>query len=297
MAGSNEMPAKSARSIPSVQESAMTLSRVLLVDDNDEISAVFQEGLENNGFQVVIASSVHSALSLLSAEHFDVLLYDLHTPDASDVFVVVNFLLRGYYNPVILVLSRYPAVQGGLSALLLKPDEILMKPIRIVAIAERIRKKLENPTVQRSVAFENVAEILERDFELTIRDWMRQVEKNKELSCINLCYADRTGHLPGLFHELISRLRSRSATIACLSMAAYDHGNLRRRQGYTAAMIVEESRILQISIFKTLQDNPHSVDFRKLLLDVKTIADEVDSQLKQTILGFTNSKSAMAAAG
>jgi hypothetical protein len=57
-------------------------------------------------------------------------------------------------------------------------------------------------------------------------------------------------------------------------------------QGYTAAMVVEESRILQVSIFNTLQNNLGSVDFSTALLDVMTIADEVDSQLKQAMLGY-----------
>jgi hypothetical protein len=43
---------------------------------------------------------------------------------------------------------------------------------------------------------------------------------------------------------------------------------------------------LQVSIFQTLQDNLSTVDFSLLLMDVMTIADEVDSQLKQTIGGF-----------
>jgi len=60
-------------------------------------------------------------------------------------------------------------------------------------------------------------------------------------------------------------------------------------QGYTVPMVVEESRILQVSIFNTLQSNIGSVDFRHLALDVMTIADEVDSQLKQAMLGFTES--------
>ena len=274
----------------------MTLSRVLLVDDNDEISALFQEGLENYGFDVVIASSVRRALSLITSEQFDVLLYDLHKPDASDVFVVVNALLHVHPNTVLLVLSRYPALQGGLSALLLKPDEILLKPIRIVAITQRIRKMLENPTVHRSVTTENVAAILERDLETLIHSWMRQVERNEELCGVELSYADRTAHLPNLFNELISRLRSPSEASARLSTAAHQHGILRRQQGYTAAMVVEESRILQLSIFKTLQDNLRSVDFSKVLLDVKTIADEVDSQLKQQILGYMSSKTAKSAA-
>jgi hypothetical protein len=49
-------------------------------------------------------------------------------------------------------------------------------------------------------------------------------------------------------------------------------------------MLVEESRILQVSIFHTLNNNLRTVDFSKLLLDVITIADEVDSQLKQAAL-------------
>jgi hypothetical protein len=51
-------------------------------------------------------------------------------------------------------------------------------------------------------------------------------------------------------------------------------------------MVVEESRILQVSIFNTLQNNLGRVDFGTVLLDVMTIADEVDSQLKQAMLGF-----------
>ena len=69
-------------------------------------------------------------------------------------------------------------------------------------------------------------------------------------------------------------------------MAARDHGQMRRRQGYTAPMVVEESRILQVSIFSTLQRNLCDVDFSRLLLDVVTIADEVDSQLKQAMFSY-----------
>jgi hypothetical protein len=63
-------------------------------------------------------------------------------------------------------------------------------------------------------------------------------------------------------------------------------------------MVVEESRILQVSIFNTLQKNLSRVDFSKVLLDVITIADEVDSQLKQAMLSYveTRPKSAWSAA-
>jgi hypothetical protein len=41
-------------------------------------------------------------------------------------------------------------------------------------------------------------------------------------------------------------------------------------------MIVEESRMLQVSIFEKLQNNLINIDFSVLLIGVITIADEVD---------------------
>jgi hypothetical protein len=66
-------------------------------------------------------------------------------------------------------------------------------------------------------------------------------------------------------------------------LASEKHGLLRREQGYTAAMMVEESRMLQVSIFEGLQRNLQSVNFSSLLSEVMVIADEVDSQLAQAM--------------
>jgi hypothetical protein len=51
-------------------------------------------------------------------------------------------------------------------------------------------------------------------------------------------------------------------------------------------MVVAESRILQVSIFNAIQKGLSRVDFTKVLLDVITIADEVDSQLKQAMFSY-----------
>jgi hypothetical protein len=78
------------------------------------------------------------------------------------------------------------------------------------------------------------------------------------------------------------------------SDAAVEHGHVRRSQGYSIPMIIEESRMLQVSIFHTLQNNLNTVDFSMILIDVMTIADEVDSQLKQTIVSFSEPAAALA---
>jgi hypothetical protein len=99
---------------------------------------------------------------------------------------------------------------------------------------------------------QSVADILERELEATIRDWMDLLEKDADLTTISLTFEERTGHLPKLLHDVIARLRLDKGTKAPISVAASDHGKLRKEQGYTAAMVVDESRILQVSIFSTL---------------------------------------------
>jgi len=51
-------------------------------------------------------------------------------------------------------------------------------------------------------------------------------------------------------------------------------------------MMVEESRMLQVSIFQTLQNNLDRVNFSQILIAVMVIADEVDSQLAQAMASY-----------
>jgi hypothetical protein len=133
---------------------------------------------------------------------------------------------------------------------------------------------------------ESVAAILVRSVDAMIHDWMELVEDDEELTSVSLKHEDRTAHLHKFFHDLLVRLRLPHGSKALISLAARLHGKLRNKQGYTVPMIVDESRFLQLTIFGTLQRNLASVDFSQVLRDVITIADEVDSQSKQTILGY-----------
>ena len=137
-----------------------------------------------------------------------------------------------------------------------------------------------------SAGAETVAQILERERDALIHEWLGLVEKQEDLMTIKLSYEDRTGHLPQLLADVIARLHLDFSTKAPISVAASHHGDLRRKQGYTVAMVVEESRLLQVCLFTTLHKNTKQLDYEKLLPDVVTIADEVDAQLKQQMLRY-----------
>jgi len=125
----------------------------------------------------------------------------------------------------------------------------------------------------------SVAAILERELAPTVREWLRRVNLVSELTAIPLSDADRTGHLPKLYADLISRLRLLKDASRPLSANATAHGQKRREQGYSAAMLVAESRIFQVVTFGMLHLHHSELDQKRLLLDVMVIADEADAQL------------------
>jgi hypothetical protein len=94
----------------------------------------------------------------------------------------------------------------------------------------------------------------------------------------------------GWVEDLVFRLSRSSAAIkdsdAISSVAAVAHGKLRYLQGYSAAMLVDESRIMEVTVFGMLQSNRKSLNFTLLMPDVMAIADEVDAQLTQSMAGY-----------
>ncbi len=268
----------------------MALARILLVDDNDSVRLTLNQVLEAHDFEVITAASVNEALHLITSDTFDVLLSDLHMPGAGDGLTVVSAMRHSNPKAVTLVFSGFPRMGEATAAILLQADEILVKPLAVTSLVQTIKQHLKKAHTQtRNV--ESIADILEREADSTIRDWLGRVELEKAVITIPMDDETRSQHLPQLFRDLVVRLRNPRplGSKPLGSPAASEHGMTRREQGYSAAMMVDESRMLQVSIFQTLQNNLHKVDFSLLLVSVMAIADEVDSQLSQAMKSYVAS--------
>jgi CheY-like chemotaxis protein len=270
-----------------VVEGVPARPRVLLVDDSEPVRMSLGKVLTASGFDVVTADSVNGALKEIGSREFDVLLSDLHMPAPGDGLTVVSAMRHTNPKAVTLIFSGYPAMKEATSAILLQADGILVKPMAPVELVKTIMERLKTgPGVGRVV--DSVAKILEEETQATISDWLALVDLEPRVISVVLSPEKRCAHLPRLFRDLVQRLKHPLplGTRALVSPAAAEHGLLRREQGYTAAMMVEESRMLQVSIFQTLQNNLHRVDFSLLLVGVMAIADEVDSQLAQAMSSY-----------
>jgi DNA-binding response OmpR family regulator len=263
------------------------VSKVLVVDDDDSLREIMTLVLENGGFEVESASDVNSALKLIGSHCFDVLISDLHMPSAGDGLTVVSAMRHSNPKAVTIIFSAYPEMKEAAAAILAQTDDIIVKPGAIENLVGLIRERLEKgKTPPRVVA--SVSTILEEGSKSTIDDWLSRVRLDNEVLTVWLDDSERAAHLPQLFRDLVFRLKHPQplGSRALSSPAAAEHGLARRIQGYTAAMMVEESRMLQVSIFQTLQNNLNRVNFSLVLVAVMEIADEVDSQLAQAMTSY-----------
>ena len=262
-------------------------TKVLLVDDDELIRMTLTGFLEQSGFAVTCATNVVEALKRITSEPYDVLLSDLHVPDAGDGLTIVSAMRHANPSAVTLLLTAFPRMEAAAQAILLQADEILVKSADVISLVDIIKQRIATGPI-RNREIMSVGTILDRTTEATIAEWYERAEMSNLLMSVPMTCDRRCAHLPQVFQDLVSRLHSSKplGNREPLSAAAALHGLNRRRLGYTAAMLVEESRLLQVCIFHCLHKNLANIDFSILLIGVMTIADEVDSQLGQAMASF-----------
>jgi CheY-like chemotaxis protein len=282
---SSVRPPKKKTALVIFQGNCVAAVKILLVDDDAGLCRIMRSLLEIEGFEITVAGNVADALKLISSERYDVLLSDLHMPGAADGLTVISAMRHVNPKTIALLLTGFPEMDVAAKAILRQADEILIKDSDFKKLVESIKHRIANGTAETPRKVESVATILERAAPNCIDDWFVEVQRDSGLMIVPLTREQRCGHLPQLFRDLVARLRADIpfGTKGPLSTMAADHGISRRRLGYTAAMMVEESRILQVSIFHTLEKNLDFINFGVLLRQVMTIADEVDSQLRQAM--------------
>jgi DNA-binding response OmpR family regulator len=267
-----------------------TAPSVLLVDDDAAVREMMTHLLRSKGFAVIAATNVAEALGWIATQKFDVLITDLHMPDPGDGFAVITAMRHSQPEALTLLVSGYPDIQRAMAAIVLQADEIIVKPFEVGKLVALVHERMliRKPAARSSK--ERVGAILQRCVASIIELWLVRAKQNQHLNSLSLSDADRTGHLAKLVEDVALRLSQSSASDqdsdAIPSASAVMHGELRFSQGYTPATLVHESRLLQVAIFGTLQKNLSRLDFSLLLPDVMAIADEIDSQLTQSMEGY-----------
>ena len=116
------------------------MTRILLVEDDDQIASYLGELLRAEGFDTQIAGSKKEAGECLLAKAFDLVILDVSLPDGNG-FSICAEIKREYEIPVIFLTAsgdEYSVVAG----LDMGADDYIAKPFRPRELISRIRSVL-----------------------------------------------------------------------------------------------------------------------------------------------------------
>jgi DNA-binding NtrC family response regulator len=120
----------------------MSKIRVLLVDDEEDLSLVLAERLEMKGFAARGVVSSNEALGLIDKEEFDVMIIDIKMPGISGLDLMHRVKQKRPATQVILF-TGHGSEKEGAAALNDGAYDYLIKPIKIEALIDKINKAVE----------------------------------------------------------------------------------------------------------------------------------------------------------
>ena len=120
--------------------------RVLVVEDEQKVAHALREGLEGEGYEVILEHTGESAFFRITTETFDVILLDLMLPGRDGLQILTTLRDRGVTTPV-LVLTARDTLDDRVKGLDSGADDYLVKPFAFAEVLARIRAVLRRGRV------------------------------------------------------------------------------------------------------------------------------------------------------
>jgi two-component system KDP operon response regulator KdpE len=132
------------------------MSRILVVDDDDQLRRALRINLAARHYEVLTAADAATALSTAAGAPPDLAIVDLGLPDLDGVEVVRG--LRGWTSIPIIVLSARDDQAGKVEALDAGADDYVTKPFGMDELLARIRAALRRAAPEPGAAMVTTAD-------------------------------------------------------------------------------------------------------------------------------------------
>ncbi len=137
----------------------MANRKILIIDDDEDLSMIISDMLESKGFEVSCAVSSEEAFDVLSERSFDLILLDINLPD-SDGFEICRQLREVSNVPVIFASAR-TSETDRITGFDIGGDDYLPKPYSMKELLSRInaliRRTYGSNADERIVTFGSVS--------------------------------------------------------------------------------------------------------------------------------------------
>ena len=132
----------------------MTKSRILIVDDNEDIRFFVRRALESEGLAVIEAEDGNRALKIFRENEPDVIILDLSIGQP-DGFEVCREIRRSSAVPIIMLTSRDEEMDEAM-CLAAGADDYITKPVSARILALRVTTQLRHKASASSISTEKI---------------------------------------------------------------------------------------------------------------------------------------------
>jgi two-component system response regulator QseB len=112
--------------------------RLLIIEDNIELSQTMKDGLTNGGFTVDVSNTGREGEEKAFVNQYDAILLDLNLPDKDGLDILRFLRNENILTPVVIITARDEIRQRALG-LNLGADDYVLKPFEFVELSARIR--------------------------------------------------------------------------------------------------------------------------------------------------------------
>lgn len=116
------------------------MNRILIIDDEKEITDLIELFLQNEKFQVLKCYCAQDATRLIKNESFDLAIIDVMLPDGSG-FDLCKIIREKYTYPIIMLTSKAEGIDR-VTGLSLGADDYVTKPFLPVELVARVKAQL-----------------------------------------------------------------------------------------------------------------------------------------------------------
>ncbi len=163
------------------------MKRILIVDDDKDLSFIISEMLESYGFSVTCTESCDSAFKILSEEKFALVLLDINLPDGTG-FEICSELRRVSDVPVIFASAR-TSEDDRINGFDTGGDDYLPKPYSMKELLSRV-----NALIRRAYGFNSKDKIINFG-SISVNITSRCVMKNNKAVSLSLREFDLLAYL------------------------------------------------------------------------------------------------------
>ena len=117
------------------------MPRLLVIEDQKKLLNSLQRGLEEEGYEVVTASTGEQGYYAATTEDFDAVVLDLMLPGRHGLQVLRDLRANGFARPVLILTAR-DTVEDRVSGLDTGADDYLVKPFAFAELLARLRALL-----------------------------------------------------------------------------------------------------------------------------------------------------------